>query len=101
MKDFYRAAIMEAIEACEDIGLLDLVWKMFQESATAPTPAGPTLLEVRKNADNTRDPRQHWAVPSQICNSATHPGPIHSKVGNRREDLPRVCGGVDSLPRAA
>ena len=30
-KEFYRIVIAEAIEACTDIELLDLVWRIFIE----------------------------------------------------------------------
>jgi hypothetical protein len=101
MHDFYKTAILEAVNACEDINLLDLVWKMLQESAKIPDPVEPLRMEVRTDADHSRDTRLHRAVSIQICGSATHSGQVYPKVGNRRAELSRVCSGADSLPSAA
>lgn len=100
MFDFYKTAISEAVDACEDLALLDLVWKMLA-SAKPTTPAGCTALEVRTSANNSRDTRLHRDVAIQICGGSAHPDPIHSKVGDRSKQVPGVCGGADSLPRAA
>lgn len=101
MHNFYKSAILEAVNACEDTNLLDLVLKMLLESAKHPGPVEPIKLEVTTNANHPGDKRLHRAIPIQICNDPTHPATHCSGVGNRREELPRVCGGADSLPSAA
>ena len=101
MKDFYESVIAEAVEACQDLELLDLVWKLLQESATTPRPGKPTESEVNANANNQRNTSQHRAIAVQICSRAKHSDSLHPKMGNRCKQLPRVCGGADSLPRAA
>lgn len=101
MREFYKTAILEAVEACEDMNTLDLVWKLLQDCAPAPSPVEPTGLEVRSNANNSRDTRLHRAVSIQICRSATHTNSVNPKMGNRCKPVSAVCGGADSLPSAA
>lgn len=101
MFEFYKTAIMEAVEVCQDADLLDLVWKMLLDSAKAPSPIRPNVSGVKTDANNSRDKGLHRAVSIQICGSAPHTTPHSAGVGNRRAELPGVCGGADSLPRAA
>jgi hypothetical protein len=101
MRDFYITAILEAVSACEDMNLLDLVWKMLQDSAKIPDPAERSRLEVRTDANHSRDTRLHWAVPIQICGGSTHSSQNYSKLGNKGAELSRVCSGADSLQSAA
>lgn len=103
MKDLYKQAILEAVDSCTDTNLLDLVWKMLVNGAEtpSPTPSNVIGLEVKRDADHSRDTQKHGTVTVQICGRAAHPRPIHSKMGNRREQLPELCGGADSLSRAA
>ena len=101
MRDFYKNAIQEAVEACEDTNLLDLVWKLLHDCTPAPNPVEPSGMEVRFNADHSRDTRLHRAVPIQICRSVKHSGQDHSKLGDQGTKLPAVCGGADSLQSAA
>lgn len=101
MKDLYKQAILEAVDNCTDTNLLDLVWKLLIDGAVSPTPSNVIALEVRTDANHSRDTQKHGAVTSQICGRAAHPRPLHPKMGNRREQLPKLCGGADSLSRAA
>lgn len=101
MKEYYRDAILEAVDVCEDISLLDLVWKMLLDGAGAPGPAELIALEVRNDANDPRDQGRHGAVPVQICSRAAHPHKDHSKLGNRWAELPGVCSGADCLQSAA
>ena len=101
MKQLYKNAIMEAIDCCEDVDLLDLVWRLLQDAAGGPMPSNVMTLEVKPDADHSRDTRKHGAVPVQICRRTSHPDQVHPKMGNRREQLSGVCGGTDSISRAA
>lgn len=101
MHDFYKTAILEAVEACEDMNLLDLVLKILQDSAVSPDPVEPIRLEVIPSANNSRDKRLDRTVAIQICGGSTHPSENYSKLGNRRAELPGVCGRADSLQSAA
>ena len=101
MREFYKTAILEAVEACEDINLLDLVYKILQDSVKIPDPVEPIRLEVIPSANNSRDKRLHRTVPIQICGRVEGTTPHSAGVGNRRAELSAVCGGADSLPSAA
>jgi len=101
MEKAYKQFILEAIENCMDEALLDLVWKLLAASAGAPDPAGPTIQEVENNDNDQRDTEQHRTLTVQVLQGTKHPAPDSAGVGNRRKKLPRVCGGADSLSRAA
>ena len=102
MKDVYKAAINEAIDNCTDMGLLDLVWKMLTDEATcSPDPVPSITMEVKTYANNPRNSRSHGAVTGQVWKSVKHPAPNRAGLGNRREKLPGVCGGADSIQSAA
>ena len=101
MEHFYKDAILEAVDRCEDPGLLDLVLKLLLDSTGAPRPSNMIALEVKTDADYSRNTRQHRTVPIQICRSTSYSDPVHPKMGNRGEQLPGVCGGADRLQSAA
>ena len=101
MKNYYRDAILEAIDCCEDTSLLDLVLKLLLDSSGAPVPAAPVALEVKINANYSRNSRLHGAVPVQVRGRAAHPGQNRAGVGDRWTELPGVCGGADCLQSAA
>lgn len=101
MEETYKQAIMRAVDECNDMELLDFVWMLLDDAATSPDPVEPTKLEVRCNANYQRDQRQHRPVTNQIRGGAWRSAPHHAVVGNRRAELPGVCGGADSLQSAA
>ena len=102
MKELYMQNITQAVDECHDLELLDLVWKLLSDAApTTPDPVEPVTLEVKCNANYSRDKRQHGPVTNQIRSSAWCSAPHHAVVGNRRAELPEVCGGADCLQSAA
>lgn len=101
MRQFYKNMIIEAIDTCADTDLLELVWKMLLNSPGAPRPAEPTRLEVKTDADYSRDQGLNRAVTIQICRRPEHSHSVDPKVGNRCQSMPSLCGGADSLSCAA
>ena len=52
MKELYKSLIAEAVDACPDVDLLDLVWKMLlDEQEVGPAPVS-NKMEVQINEDN-------------------------------------------------
>ena len=101
IKKLYKNMILEAVEDCADPGLLDLVYKiLINGQASAPDPS-PLEMEVNYNADHQRDTKQHRPVAFRVLRSAEHTEAHTGEVGAGREKLSRVCGGFDSLSRAA
>lgn len=99
--EFYKMQIMDAVDRCTDTSLLDLIWKVMLESMAAPIPPSPDALEVKTNADDQRDQRQHRPVPLRVLRAAEHSQTNTGKMGTGRAELPRVCGGTDCLQSAA
>lgn len=102
-KDLYKSMIVDAVDGCDDAALLDLVCKMLRSDETSTPPSGPApvILEVIQSGDHPRDQKQNGAVTVKIRRGSAHPGKDRTGVGNRRTELPDVCGGADSLPCAA
>lgn len=98
-KEFYKGLIMDAIDDCRDMELLDLVYKLLSaEQDAGPT---PTIMEVKKNADNSRDTKKHGAIAVQVLRGAGHTRPNITKMGDWGEPLPGLCGELDCLQSAA
>ena len=49
MKDFYKQAIMEAVNDCTDIDLLDFVWKMLLTACPQPADSNVIYLENERS----------------------------------------------------
>lgn len=45
MKEFYKQAIIEAVDGCTDVDLLDFVWKMLLTANPQPTDSNVVYLE--------------------------------------------------------
>lgn len=102
MKELYKQAIMQAVDECTDLGLLDFIWKLLEDAApTTPDPAEQITLEVKYNENYSRDTRQHGPVAGQVLRRAAHPKKNLGRMGSRSAELPGVCGGADSLQSAA
>lgn len=102
MEELYKQAIMRAVDECNDLELLDLVWKLLDDAApNTPDPVEPITLEVKCNANYSRNQRQRRDVPLCVLRSAEHPKKNTGKMGAWRAELPGVCGGADSLQSAA
>ena len=99
--EIMRQSVAEAAAECVDTDLLDLVWKMMLSAQPAPTPDNIISLEVRNNVHYKGDKTEHRAVTVEVRGSVKYTRQDHTKVGNRRKSMPRVCGGADSLQSAA
>lgn len=99
--ELLRQSVAETAAECVDADLLDLVWKMMLSAQPAPTPDNIISLEVRNNVHDKGDKTEHRAVTVEVLRRSEHPAPYTTKVGARREKLPRVCGGADCLQSAA
>lgn len=103
MKTYYKEQIMEQVEACLDVDLLDLILKMLvgENHEQHPGPICGAEMGVRFNENNPRDKRHHGAVPVEILRAIRNTNQNAATMGNRCTELPRVCGGADSVSRAA
>lgn len=99
MKNAYKKMILQAVENCHDLELLDLVWKILIEAEGAPSPDN-TTQEV-KYEDNKSHKGVHRIIPVQVLRRAEHSSPDGAKMGDRWQQVPGVCGGADSLQSAA
>lgn len=94
--------VVNAAEDCTDLDLLDLVWKLLLEAQPTPPPeANIVRLEVLNNVHDQGNTEQHGAVPVKVRGGVKHTRPNHTEMGAGRKSMPGVCGGADSLPRAA
>jgi hypothetical protein len=50
MKEFYKQAILEAVDLCTDISMLDLVWKLIlSECPTRPADSNIVYIENERS----------------------------------------------------
>lgn len=102
MERLYKQAIMQAVDDCTDLEMLDLVWKLLADAApTTPDPVEHITLEVKYNGNYSRDQRQRRDVPLRVLRSAEHSKKNTGKMGAWRAELPGVRGGADCLQSAA
>lgn len=49
MKEFYKQAIMEAVDICTDIDMLDLAWKLILSECPQPADDNVVYLENERS----------------------------------------------------
>lgn len=94
MKNVYKEMILEAVDECHDIDLLDLVWKILIKAEGAPSPDN-TTQEV-KYEDNTRTVRVVPLYADRTGEAVRHPAPNGARLAWRKKKPAGVCDQYDA-----
>lgn len=99
MKNAYKEMILQAVENCHDLDLLDLVWKLLIDSEGAPSPNN-TTQEVKYEDDK----RVVRVIPNHADGAreaVRHTAPNNTKLAWRAKKPAEVCYQYDDGTVAA
>lgn len=102
MIESYRDKIMQLVDECADMSLLDFIWKtLLYSSGEGFDPGEAAAQEVERNEHNKGNTEQHGAVTIKVLRGAKHTDPHAAQMGARDKKLSGVRGGADRLQSAA
>ena len=95
-----RSATVEAVNRCQDAGMLDLVFKLLL-SCDNGCPDEPCVMEVNQIDNHQGNSQEYRDVSVEVLRSAAHPKTHIGGLGAKHKQMPRVCSRVDRVSRAA
>ena len=102
MIEAYRDKIMQLVDECTDMSLLDFIWKtMLYSAGEGFDPGAAAAQEVERNGHNKGNKKQHGNVTVKVLRGAKHINPHVTQMGARDKEMPGVRGGADRLQSAA
>ena len=94
MKTLYKEKILQAVDECHDIDLLDLVLKMLLTAEGSPSP--DIITQEVKYEDNKRIMRIVPPVANGTCKTLRHPAQNNTKLAWRAKKPAGLCGQYDA-----